>query len=103
LIPDVLWELTKGFVDLISKLNKSLLIFDDFEKKVDYGQKIKICEKEVGDFTTSKCARNCISVFFFVKKKIFGGQQPLLKPYQNVFLCQFDLSYFYRLLRVVTN
>jgi len=69
LIPDVLWELTKGFVDLISKLNKTLLTFDDFEKKVDYGQKIKICEKEVGDFTTSKCARNCISVLFFCQKK----------------------------------
>ena len=69
-------------------------------KKVDYGQKMRVCEKEVGNFSTSKCARNCIFVFFCQKNK-FGEQQPLLKPPQNLFHVNLTISYFQGPPRVV--
>ena len=33
-------------------------------KKVDYGQKIRFYEKKVGNFSTSKCSKNCAFLFF---------------------------------------
>ena len=49
---------TKRFYDGNQKNNEYLFIFDDFgKKKIDYGQKIRFCEKEVGNFSTSKCPK----------------------------------------------
>ena len=39
-------------------------------KQTDYGQKIRFCEKKVGNFITSKCSKNC-AFHYFSKKKNF--------------------------------
>ena len=39
-------------------------------KTIDYGQKIRFCEKKVGNFLTSKCSKNC-AFHYFSKKNIF--------------------------------
>ena len=41
-------------------------------KKVDYGQKIRFCEKKVGNFSTSKCSKNC-AFRYFSKKNFLRG------------------------------
>ena len=33
-------------------------------KKVDYGQNIRFYEKKVGNFSTSKCSKNCAFLYF---------------------------------------
>ena len=47
-------------------------------KKVDYGQKIRFCEKKVGNFSTSKCSKNC-AFRYFSKKKFLRGSFRLKK------------------------
>ena len=61
-----------------------MLVFDDFSKKIDYGQKMRFCEKKVGNFSTSKCSRSCA----FQKKKILRGtfwtKKPSLKGFCKI-------------------
>ena len=41
-------------------------------KTIDYGQKIRFCEKKVGSFLTSKCSKNC-AFHYFSKKNFLRG------------------------------
>ena len=66
------------------KNNEHLLIFDDFgKKKIDYGQKIRFCEKEVGNFSTSNCAKNC-AFQNFSKNKFILNRTPFLIIFLNL-------------------
>ena len=47
-------------------------------KKVDYGQKIRFYEKKVGNFSTSKCSKNC-AFRYFSKKNFLRGSFRLKK------------------------
>ena len=63
-IPNVLWEQKKRFVDEKQKAMNICWFLMILAKKVDYGQKIRFYEKKVGNFSTSKCSKNCAFLYF---------------------------------------
>ena len=58
-------------------------------KKIDYGQKIRFCEKKVGNFITSKCSKNdafqnfskknFLRIPFWIKKPSLKGFFEIMK------------------------
>ena len=86
-IPDVLLEQKKRFVDGIWQLIDICWFLMIFVKKFDFGQKIRCYAKEVGNFSTSKCAKKC-AFQNFSKKNILRGtfwtkKPPLKRIFEN--------------------
>ena len=52
-------------------------------KKVDYGQKIRFCEKKVGNFSTSKCSKNCAFRYFSKTNFLRGSFRLKKRPFKG--------------------